>query len=185
LGAHSSKSSAVAKRYAAALFDLASEAGSRDRIEAELAGLSGLLAESADLSRALASPAYSADQKQGVVLALADKAKVDPLLRSFLGTLGHNRRAAELGGVAAAFAVLCAEARGGSQVIARTAHKMTKAQGDKLAKLLKSKLGHEVELVEDVDPDLIGGLQIRIGSRLVDASLRAKLTTLKTVMKGA
>ena len=62
---------------------------------------------------------------------------------------------------------------------------MTKAQGDKLAKLLKSKLGHEVELVEDVDPDLIGGLQIRIGSRLVDASLRAKLTTLKTVMKGA
>ena len=175
----------AAGRYATALFDLAKEAGAVEAVEKDLSGLSAALKESADLARALASPLYSAEEKAGVVAALADKAGFQKLTRNALAVAVENGRAGALGGIARAFMAQAAADRGVTKAEVASAAPLTKKQIDALAASLKGALGRDVEVEAETRPDLIGGLIVKVGSRMFDSSIRTKLDGLKQAMKEA
>lgn len=177
--------SAAADRYAAALFDLALEAGAVDVIDADLTAFARLIAENADLAESLASPLVAAGDKANVIAAIADKAGLQELARKGLGLLAANGRAAQAQGFARAFAERAAAHRGGVRAVVTAAAALTPAQSNDLQTRLSAKFGKPVTIETDINPELLGGLTIRIGSRLFDASLASKLQSLKTLMRGA
>jgi F-type H+-transporting ATPase subunit delta len=178
------RSGEAAERYASALFDLARDAKSIDAVARDADSLMAMLAESEDLRRLTESPAFSAEQKQGALTALADRAKLNPLLRRFLGVLARNRRARELAEVLAAFAVLVAEHKGVTTAEVAAARPLTPAQTKELAAALKAVVGREVEMKIAVKPEILGGLVVQVGSRMFDSSLKTKLEGLRAAMKG-
>jgi F-type H+-transporting ATPase subunit delta len=175
--ADDSKQTDVGARYAQALFDLALETKALDAVEADLKSLKAAREESADLRRVLDSPAYTAEDKGKVLTALGAEAKFDKATRNFLGVLAANRRASALPAVIAAFARLSAAHRGVVAAEVTTAVKLTAAQA--------KALGQEPEITTRVDPTILGGLKVKVGSRLFDASLRSKLDSLKFALKRA
>jgi F-type H+-transporting ATPase subunit delta len=175
----------VGARYAQALFDLAVETHSLPAIEADLASLETMRASSADLRTLLISPKFSAEEKARGLAALADKAGFSETTRKFLGLLAANRRASALGGVIKAFRALAAARRGEVQAQVVTAVPMTPAQAEGLALALRSALGKGPLIDLRVDPAILGGLKVRVGSRLYDASLKSKLDSLKFALKRA
>ena len=177
--------SEAAQRYAAALFDLALDAGDVDGIEAALNTIADAVRSNAKLRSALKSPLVATEDKEKVVLALAEKIGAPDLAKRFLGVVAQNRRAADIGDVAAAFASRAATHRGSTRIVARSATKLTAAQSKKLSETVSTALGKDVDVEFEVDPALIGGVQLRVGSRLVDASLRTKLDGMTNAMKGA
>jgi F-type H+-transporting ATPase subunit delta len=181
------RSDEAAERYASALFDLAAEGGdaSIDATAADASALKTMLAESEDLQRLVESPAFSAEDKQAALTAVADKARFGPLLRRFLGVLAGNRRAASLAGVLVAFERLVAAHRGVTVAEVTTARALTDKEAKALALALKSTVGRDVEMRVDVRPEILGGLIVKVGSRMFDSSLRTKLQGLKAAMKGA
>lgn len=172
------------ERYASALFDLARESDAIDAASGDLATLKAMLAESEDLTRLAESPAFSADDKQAALVAVAEKAGLSNLVRDFLGVLARNRRAFELVGVIAAFERLAAAYRGVTTAEVVSAQPLSDAQTRALADALKAAADGEVELSATVDPAILGGLVVRVGSRMFDSSLKTKLAGLKTAMKG-
>lgn len=186
MGASStSSSSGAAQRYASALFDLAIDAGELDGIEAGLTSLATSISSSEELAKALRAPLYPADEKKNVLDTLAAKIELPELASRFLGVVVQNGRAGDLIGIAQAFAERAAAHRETTRVVARSAKKLTAAQAKKLTSTVSTALGRDVDVELEVDPALIGGLQLRVGSRLVDASLRTKLDDLTNAMKGA
>ena len=181
----SSRSEEGAERYAAALFDLAKDADAIDATARDVESLKALLAESADLRRLVASPAFSAEDKTAGLVAVAEKAGLDPLVRRFLGVLAANRRVYALGAVIAAFEALVAVHRGVTTADVTSARPLSDAQSAALAATLEKTVGRKVEMRADVDPSILGGLVVRVGSRMFDSSLKTKLEGLKTAMKGA
>jgi F-type H+-transporting ATPase subunit delta len=179
------RSSEAAERYASALFDLARDAKSIDAVARDAETLNALLAQSDDLRRLAESPAFSAEEKQSGLIAVAERAKLDPLLRRFLGVLASNRRTRELGAMLAAFAALVAEHRGVATAEVASARPLSPAQHKALAAALKSVVGREVEMKIQVKPEILGGLVVQVGSRMFDSSLRTKLDGLRAAMKGA
>lgn len=175
----------AAGRYATAVFELAKTAKSLDAVAADLSALRAALAESAELSEFLDSPLYSAEQKTGVLFALADKAGFNELTKNALGVVAINRRAAELDAIAAVFAALLDADRGIVRADVSTAAALTKKQTEALAASLKSAFGREIEVRTNVRPELMGGLIVKIGSRMFDSSLRTKLDGMKNAMKEA
>lgn len=175
----------VADRYARALFDLADEAGRLDAVRADLKGLKAMLAESGELRRAVASPLYSSEDKGKALVAIAVQAGFDMLTAKFLGLLTQNGRAAALPGVIAAYERLWAARTGvvGAEVV--SAKPLSSAQFDKIKSALRSALGQDPELEARVDPSILGGLKVKVGSKLFDASLKTKLDTLKFALKRA
>jgi F-type H+-transporting ATPase subunit delta len=186
LGASStSSSSEAAQRYSAALFDLAVDAGDLDGIEAGLSSLAEAISANKELNKTLSAPIHSIDDKKAVLAKLGEKAGLSELAMNFIGVVLQNGRAGDLVGIAKAFANKAAAHRGMTRVVARSAKKLTAAQAKKLTSTVSAALGRDVDIEEEVDPALIGGLQLRVGSRLIDASLRTKLDDLTNAMKGA
>jgi F-type H+-transporting ATPase subunit delta len=179
------RSSEAAERYASALFDLAQDAKAIDAVARDAEALSSLLSASEDLRRLAESPAFSAEDKQAGLVAIAERASVHTLLRRFLGVLAQNRRARELGPILLAFAALVAEHRGVTTAEVAAARPLTPAQQKALAAALKSVVGRDVEMRVEVKPEILGGLVVQVGSRMFDSSLKTKLDGLKAAMKGA
>lgn len=175
----------AAGRYATALFELAKSEGAASAVEADLSAFRAALEESSELAEVLASPLHAAEDKAGVLAKLADKAGFNELTRNAFGVAARNGRAGELGAMAEAFAALAAADRGVVTAEVRSAAALTKKQTEALAASLKSAFGREIEVRTDVRPELMGGLIVKVGSRMFDSSLRTKLDGMKNAMKEA
>jgi F-type H+-transporting ATPase subunit delta len=175
----------VGGRYAQALFDLANDENKVARVEADLKSLKAMIADSRDLRVLLGSPAFSAEDKGKGLGAVAAKAQLDPTTRKFLGLLAANGRASALGSVIAAFEALSAEARGVVSAEVVSALPLSPAQSKGVAAALRQALGKDPEISTRVDPSILGGIKVKVGSRLFDASLRSKLDSLKFALKRA
>ncbi|MFN4177012.1 F0F1 ATP synthase subunit delta [Phenylobacterium sp.] len=183
--ADDSKATNVGERYAQALFDLAAEQKKVAAVEADLKSLKAAIADSRDLRMLLASPAFDADAKRKGLTAIADKAKFDAVTKKFLGLLAVNGRASALSAVIASFERLAADARGAVSAEVVTALPLSPAQAKSVAQALRQALGKDPEITTRVDPALLGGIKVKVGSRLFDASLRSKLDSLKFALKRA
>ena len=183
--ADDSRNADVGSRYAQALFELAEAAGSFAAVEADLKSLKAARADSLDLRRLVASPAFSAADKGKAFAAIADKARFSPLTKKFLGLLAANNRISALPAITIAFEAMAAARRGAVAAEVTTAVALTPAQSKGVAAALRQSLGQEPELTTRVDPSILGGLKVRVGSRLFDASLRSKLDSLKFALKRA
>ncbi len=183
--ADDSRASDVGARYAQALFDLAVETGALLSVEADLKSLEAMVAASADLRVLLSSPRFDAADKATGLAALADAAGLGDTTRKFLGLLAANRRTLALGEVIKAFKALAAARRGSVSAKVVTAVPLTDAQTASLAAALRTALGKDPEIETLVDPAILGGVKVRVGSRLYDASLKSKLDSLKFALKRA
>ena len=183
--ADDSKATDVGARYAQALFDLALETGELSAVEADLKSIKTMTRESADLRTLLGSPAISADDKARGLTAIARRAGFSATTQKFIGLLCANRRASALGAIITTFQALSAAHRGVVSAEVVTAVAMTDAQAKGLAAALRASLGKDPEIETRVDPAILGGLKVRVGSRLYDASLKSKLDSLKFALKRA
>jgi F-type H+-transporting ATPase subunit delta len=183
--ANDSKAGEVGARYASALFDLAKEAGSVATVSADLKSLKTMLAESADLRTLVGSPVFDAEAKGKGLAAIADRAGFSDLTKKFLGLLASQRRASALRDVITAFDALVAAWRGIVAAEVTTAVPLSPAQTSGLAAALRQALGKDPEIETRVDPAILGGIKVRVGSRLYDASLKSKLDSLKFALKRA
>ena len=177
--------SEAARRYASALFELAQDKGELASVHKDFSAFVQLAKESKDLRVLLNSPAFSRQEKVAALGALMKKAEFADLLAKFVGMMAQNGRSADIVGAQAAFDVLYAKQRGVKRALVRTAKEMSGAERQRMESILAKAVGGEVELTSEADPSLIGGIQLRIGSTLVDASIAAKLDRMNTAMKGA
>lgn len=179
----SSPISGVAERYAGSLFELALEAGAVAQVEADLGRFAALLDGSADLDRLIKSPVFSSDEQEKAIAAIADKAKIAGLAGNFLRLVARNRRLFVLPGMIAAFRRIAATHRGEVAADVVAAHPLTAAQETELKAALKAVAGKDVAISVAVDPSLLGGLVVKMGSRQIDTSLKTKLNSLKLALK--
>jgi F-type H+-transporting ATPase subunit delta len=181
----SSPVSGVAMRYAGSLFELAVESKALVSVEKDLGSIASMISGSTDLKRVLSSPIFSASDQEGAVKALAAKAKVSSLVTNFLRLVAKNRRLSAIPHMISAFTSLAAEHRGEASAEVTSAHPLSDAQKKELAATLKSTAGKDVSLNVSVDPSLLGGLIVKMGSRQIDTTLRTKLNSLKNNLKEA
>lgn len=174
----------LAGRYARALFDLAQDGGSLSIVEASMKTLGEALSSSADLTALVSSPVVNRTDAGRAIAAVASSLKLDPLTTNFLGVLAQNRRLGKLADVVRAFAEMTASHRGEATADVTSAHPLDAAQVAAVQAKLKSRLGRDVSVNLKVDPAILGGLIVKVGSRLVDSSIRTRLNTLATAMKG-
>jgi F-type H+-transporting ATPase subunit delta len=177
--------SGLADRYAAALFDLADDRKALDQVADDLRQLRALLVESDDLRRLVRSPILSRSEQAKAIAAVAQRAGLSPLTCSFLGLVAQNRRLFAVPGMITAFLARLASRRGEITAEVVSAQELTPAQLGAVSDQLKKAMGSKVAVEVRVDPSLLGGLVVKIGSRMVDASLRSKLHRLQLAMKGA
>lgn len=173
----------VAGRYASALFELAEEANQVRQVEKDLAALQGMLDASPDLKRMVLSPVFSSDEQRRSIAAVAEKAGLTPVVVNFLKVLARNRRLFALSDMIRTFLTLAARQRGEITAEVASAHPLTEDQLAALTETLRASAGKDVNLSTKVDPALLGGLIVKMGSRMIDSSLRTKLSSLKTAMK--
>ncbi len=184
MAAQASEQSGLAKRYAAALFGLADEKQALDSMAADLAALDAMIAESGDLRRVIHSPLYDRGEQGKAMAALIKARGLSDLTGNFVGLLAKNRRLSALPGVIKVFHTLLAEKRGEQAATVITAQPLTPAQESALAEALRTMAGGKVSVSVKTDPDLLGGLVVKIGSRMIDHSLRTKLQKMRLAMKG-
>lgn len=175
--------SGMAGRYANALFDLAKDAKAIDAIEKDMAGLARALHDSDDLRRMLRSPVFSAEEQAGAIEAIADKSGANDLTKNFLGLVARNRRLFALGDMAVGLRQLVAKHRGEVTAEVTSAAALDDKHIEELKKTLAASVGKDVQLTTKVDPGLLGGLVVKLGSRMIDTSIRTKLNNLKIAMK--
>lgn len=175
--------SGVASRYASSLFELAQNEGAADQVEKDLAGLGELISESDELSRLIMSPVFAADEQEKALLAIAEKGGVAPLTKNFLRVVAANRRLFALPGMIEAYKAIAADARGEVTAKVVAAHDLTEPQRAELSETLKGVAGKDVAIDLSVDPSLLGGLIVQIGSRQIDTSLKTKLNSMKLALK--
>jgi len=174
----------VAGRYASALFELANEQSRLDEVERDLGTFQGLLDQSEDLTRLVKSPAFAAEEQERALGAVMDWASIGATTGNFLKVVTRNRRLFAADDMIKAFRALLARHRGEVAADVTSAVALTDAQLAALREKLKLSYGKDVRLNAKVDPSLLGGLVIKIGSRMFDSSLKTKLTNLKVVLKG-
>ena len=174
----------LAGRYATALFELAREQKAIDAVSASLATLKAALAGSEDLRQLTTSPLIGRADAAKAIAATAASLGLDPITTNFLRVLAVNRRLSQLGPVIRAFAILTANFRGETTAEVTSAHPLTDDQVDALKARLKSQTGRDVAVELAVDPAILGGLIVKVGSRQIDGSIRTKLNTLAHAMKG-
>lgn len=180
-----SATTGVAGRYASALFELADNARALDQVAQDLDTFKKLLAESAELARLIASPVIGRDLQGKALLAVLDAAGIAGLTRNFIGTVAANGRARELPAMAAAYLAELARRRGETSALVTSAVPLTEQQLQQLSDTLRSVLGGaKVSIDAQVNPDILGGLVVKVGSRLFDSSIRSKLQRLQLAMKG-
>lgn len=174
----------LAGRYASALFDLASEAGTVTAVEADLDKLGQALDESAELRALIRNPEVSREQIGKVMAGIGQYLGLADLTRNFLGVLAENRRIADLPGMIRAFHAIAAAQRGEVSAEVASAHALTDEQIATLETKLRAREGRTVKLKTRVDPDLLGGLVVTVGSKRIDGSIRTRLNSLAQAMKG-
>ncbi len=179
----SSPISAVAERYASSLFELAQQANSVAKVESDLNDFEAMLKDSADLSRLINSPVFSSDEQAKAIDAIVAKAKIAGLAGNFLRVVAKNRRLFAVPGMIQAFRRIAAEHRGETAAEVTSAHALTAAQQTELKAALKSVAGKDVAITITVDPSLLGGLIVKMGSRQIDTSLKTKLNSLTLALK--
>lgn len=173
------------QRYAQALFDLAKDENAVAPIEADLKALKAAIGESADLRRLIASPAFDAEDKAKGINAIAKAAGFNATTRKFLGLVAANRRTSHLLPIISSFEKLSADWRGVVSAEVVTALPLSAAQSKGVAAALRTALGKDPEISTRVDPSILGGIKVRVGSRLFDASLKSRLDSLKFALKRA
>ena len=176
--------SGVPGRYASALFDLADEEKSVEQIGADLASFQAAIDASADLRRLVGSPVFSADDQLAAITALCAKAKISGTALNFIKLAARNRRLAALPAMIRGYAALAAAAKGEIAAEVISAEKLSAPQIKDLKAALKASAGRDVTLSTRVDASLLGGLIVKVGSRMMDNSLKTKLANLKIAMKG-
>lgn len=177
--------SGLAGRYATAVFELALERNALDDVGRDLATVRRMLDDSDDLRRLVRSPIIGRDAQGRAVTALAKKAEVGDLTVNLLGLLARNRRLFVLADLIRAFDSRLASHRGEVTAEVASAKALTDQQTEAIIASLKRATGRDVRLSTKVEPSLIGGLVVKVGSRMIDASLKAKLQSLRLAMKGA
>ena len=177
--------SGVSGRYATALFELARDQNAVDAVKADLDRFGGLLNDSADLKRLVRSPVFSADAQSKALSAVLDKAGITGISANFLKVLTANRRLFAVTDVIRAYSALVAKYKGEASADVTVAEPLSDKNLDALKAALKSVTGKDVALNVKIDPSIIGGLVVKLGSRMIDSSLRTKLNSIKHAMKEA
>lgn len=176
-------SSGIAARYAKAVFELAKESNAIAALEGDVATLSTALSESDDLKALITSPVYSREEMETAITAIAKKAGLTDFVSSTLALMAQNRRLFALPQLVAALSALLAEERGEVTAEVVSAKALTKTQTTKLAKTLSETFGKDVNINATVDEALIGGLVVKVGSKMIDTSIASKLNSLQNAMK--
>ena len=171
-------------RYASALFDLARESKAIEAVEASLTTLESAMAQSDDLRRLVTSPLVARGAAANAIKAVASSLKLDTLTSKLLGVLASNRRLAQAPKVINDFRSLAANHRGETSATVTTAHPLDDKQVAALKAKLKTRVGRDVAVTLKTDPAILGGLIVKIGSQMIDGSIRTKLNTLAHAMKG-
>ncbi len=184
MAADTSLTSGLAGRYANALFELARDGAQLDEVAGDLDGLGTLIDENEDFARLIRSPVLGRDEQGKAIAAILDRAGAIELVRKFVGLLAHNRRLFVLPQIVRAYRALLADYRGEVGAEVTSARPLSEAQQEALGRALAQAVGREVNLTARVDDGLIGGLIVRLGSRMLDTSLRTQLQNLKLAMKG-
>ena len=175
--------STVAERYANALFELGTENAQLAAIEADLEAFARLVAESPDLKRLIRSPVFSSEEQQRAVAAVLERAGIGGLVANLIKVAAGNRRLFAVPDMITAFRRLAAQQRGEVSAEVTSAEPLADQHVAALKAALKASLGKDVTLTASVDPSLIGGLIVKVGSRMIDDSLRTKLSSLRLAMK--
>ncbi len=176
-------STGIAARYATAMFELAKESKKMPALEKDIAELSATMDSSDDFNALIHSPLYSREEQASAVTAIAKKMKLSPVVGNTLTLMAQKRRLFVLPQLVATLRDLIAEDKGEVTADVISAKALTKAQSDKLAAKLKAKFGKTVTIHASVDETLIGGLIVKVGSKMIDTSIRSKLDSLQNVMK--
>lgn len=176
-------STGIASRYAQAVFDLAREEDMLPALEADIGVLESALQDSADLRALISSPIYSRDEQGDAIGAISEAMGLTPVMRNVLGLMAQKRRLFVLPNLLQALRARIAEARGEVSAEVVSAQPLSPEQAQRLADTLSASAGKAVRLQTRVDPSLIGGLVVRLGSRMIDTSIRAKLGQLQNMMK--
>ena len=175
---------ALSRRYATALFELAQDAKTIPQVEDDARNLRQAIATSPDLRNLLGNPLFGREDTGRALTAVAAHLQVSPLTTRFLGVLAQNRRLPQLLSVLRAFAAMTAAHRGEVTAEVTSAHALDDDQLATLSRALRERVGREVSVETHVDPALLGGLVVRLGSQLIDSSIRTRLNTLAQAMKG-
>jgi F-type H+-transporting ATPase subunit delta len=184
LAAQHTGTAGLAARYAAALFELADEAKQLDAVAADLRAIRALIAESADLRRLVRSPVLTRAEQGKAIAAVLERAGSSDLVRRFVGLVAENRRLFALGDMIEAYLSELARRRGEVTASVTSAAPLSDGQSAALTDALRRAVGGKVSIETHTDASLIGGLIVKVGSRMVDSSLKSKLQRLKLVMKG-
>ena len=176
-------SSGIAARYATALFELSSEADALDALEADLDTLGAALRDSDDFSALIHSPIHSRAEQGGAIAAIGEAAGLSQTTRFALALMASKRRLFVLPAMVSALRALIAEAKGEVTANVSAAAALSDDQESTLAATLKARFGKEVKINMAVDESLIGGLVVRVGSKMIDTSIKAKLANLQNSMK--
>jgi F-type H+-transporting ATPase subunit delta len=174
----------LAERYAAALFELADERHALDAVAGDLRELRTMLQQSHDLARLLRSPVLSREDQAKAIAALSERAGLSELTRDFLGVAAGNRRLFAVPAIIEAYLNQLAERRGEVTAEITTAQPLNETQQNTLAEQLRRAVGRRVTVDLRVDPSLLGGMIVKVGSRMIDGSLKSRLHRLQLAMKG-
>jgi F-type H+-transporting ATPase subunit delta len=184
VGSELAQETGLAGRYAAALFELAGERHAVDAVSADLAAFRNAMAANADLARVVKSPLFSRDDQGKALKAVLEKLGAAALTTQFVLLLAAKRRLFALTGIIKAYESLVARSRGETEAEIVSARPLADAELAGIRSALKARLGREPRLDAKVDPALLGGLVVKVGSRMIDSSLRTKLAGLAAAMKG-
>jgi F-type H+-transporting ATPase subunit delta len=177
--------SGMAGRYATALFELSLETNAVDQVQADLKAFNALVASSPDLQRLVRSPVFSADEQAKALDAVLDKASISGIARNFLRVVAANRRLFAVDQIIRGFNAHVAKHKGEVTAEVTVAEPLNDARMNDIRETLKAVTAKDVTIDVIVDPSIIGGLKVKVGSRMVDASLRTKLNSIKFAMKEA
>lgn len=174
----------LAGRYAAALYELAESAGSLDKVAEDLKALGSMIQESADLGRVISSPVLTRKEQASAMVAVCDKAGMDDLTKNFVGTVAQNRRLFSLASMIKAFLDELSRRRGEATAQVISAKELSDKQLKAVSDVLKKAVGTKVSIESSVDEGLLGGIIVKVGSRMIDTSIKTKLQQLHLSMKG-
>ena len=184
MAAQTSEQGGLATRYSVALFELADEKHALDAVSADLASLGRMIADSEDLRTLIFSPLMKRAEQAKAIDAVVKAANLGELTRRFVGLVANNRRLFALPAIIKAFHKLLADKRGEMTAEVTAAHPLTDAQKAAVSDAIKRVVGGKVSIDMKIDPSLLGGLVVRVGSRMIDSSVRTKLQKLQLAMKG-
>jgi len=175
----------MAGRYATALFELALENDALDKVSTDLAAFDALVADNPDLQRLVRSPVFGAEEQAKALGAVLDKAGISGFAANFLKVIAWNRRLFAVRDMIRGYRALVAKHKGEVTAQVTVADKLSDARLAEIRDALKSVTKKDVHVDVRVDPTIIGGLVVKLGSRMVDSSLRTKLNAIKFAMKEA